>query len=182
MRSWHWYSKVLFALVLPGLFICFVWPTPWKVTVRYGEDTTTLVRTNRITGIEQVWTHGHWAYPLVWEVEETSRREPEPSDNAQAAPRVQREVPLRATPVDVSHSQPGTVSARVNQYADELEAWARAANARDEEARVSSLAAEWDAYARDIAAYDKAHPEQAAEQKGHWVDPQKQRPTRPSSP
>jgi len=45
MRSWRWYSKVLFALLVAA-FAYSVWPTPWM----YGLDGTPPRRVNRLTG------------------------------------------------------------------------------------------------------------------------------------
>jgi hypothetical protein len=45
MRSWRWYSKVLFALLVVA-FAYFVWPTPWRYT---GGPSGRLLRINRLT-------------------------------------------------------------------------------------------------------------------------------------
>jgi len=54
MRSWRWYSKVLFALLLAA-FTWFVWPTAWAYSgpTGSGYQGGTLVRRNRITGAVQ---------------------------------------------------------------------------------------------------------------------------------
>ena len=52
MRSWKWYSKVLFGLVVAA-FAWFVWPTPWKYL---GPG----IRVERITG-------------KAWALDETSK-------------------------------------------------------------------------------------------------------------
>ena len=51
MRTWRWYSKLLFALVVAAFAYC-VWPTPWMY---YPVSATTirtlgLHRVNRMTG------------------------------------------------------------------------------------------------------------------------------------
>ncbi len=86
MRTWRWYSKVLFALLVAA-FAYFVWPTPWRhFTVapagRYalsrdmvtrashyadgpvtfgGEDTTAaVIRVHRVTARTQVLEDNSW--------------------------------------------------------------------------------------------------------------------------
>ena len=49
MRSWRWYFKVLFALLVAA-FAYWVWPTPWQ-TEKVRGDT---MRVNRVTGAAQV--------------------------------------------------------------------------------------------------------------------------------
>ena len=52
MRSWRWYSKVLFALLVAA-FAYWVWPTPWEyVPPPSGEQNrgVVAVRVNRFTG------------------------------------------------------------------------------------------------------------------------------------
>ena len=63
----RWKRPLLVGIVAGILFAYFVWPTPWKVTVGYIEDEQMLQRYNRITGVHQDWSHGHWAYPWIWE-------------------------------------------------------------------------------------------------------------------
>jgi hypothetical protein len=51
MRSWRWYSKLLFALAVVA--VCyFVWPTPWRTspTIHAHSGIPVLVRQNRLTG------------------------------------------------------------------------------------------------------------------------------------
>ena len=50
MRTWRWYSKVLFGLAVLA-FACLVWPTPW----RYQRGPDTLLRVHRVTGVTEVW-------------------------------------------------------------------------------------------------------------------------------
>ena len=45
MRSWRWYSKLLFALLIVA-FAYFVWPTPWVYHLNGDE----IFRVNRATG------------------------------------------------------------------------------------------------------------------------------------
>ena len=59
MRTWRWYSKVLFALLVAA-FAYWVWPTPW----RWEETNTGLYRLNRFTGrVERMGLQGDWHDP-----------------------------------------------------------------------------------------------------------------------
>ncbi len=50
MRTWRWYSKLLFALLVAAFAYC-VWPTPWMYFGNgMGGQVGTIVRVNRITG------------------------------------------------------------------------------------------------------------------------------------
>ncbi len=53
MRSWRWYSKVLFALLVAA-FAYWVWPTPWRDHSVDALGTPLLVRENRLTGHTQM--------------------------------------------------------------------------------------------------------------------------------
>jgi membrane protein implicated in regulation of membrane protease activity len=53
MRSWPWYSKVLFALAVLA-FAWLVWPTPWRRSEVTVSSTRVIVRENRLTGRTQV--------------------------------------------------------------------------------------------------------------------------------
>jgi len=55
MRSWRWYSKVLFALLVAA-FAYWVWPTPWF----YPPLSSTIVRVHRVTGEVQRTGDGYW--------------------------------------------------------------------------------------------------------------------------
>lgn len=59
MRSWKWYSKVLFVLVLVA-FGWWVWPTPWET---YRDATGGRVRVNRFTNRSQELTAAGWLPP-----------------------------------------------------------------------------------------------------------------------
>lgn len=65
MRSWRWYSKVLFALLVAA-FAYWVWPTPWQylppplpkgIDTEYGWGIVAL-RFNRFTGRIQALSSG----------------------------------------------------------------------------------------------------------------------------
>jgi hypothetical protein len=56
MRSWRWYSKVLFAL-LAAAFAYWVWPTPWRYDHWEGGGA---IRTHRVTGRMQVLRDSGW--------------------------------------------------------------------------------------------------------------------------
>jgi hypothetical protein len=56
MRTWRWYSKLLFALLVAA-FAYFVWPTPWRYDhTRDG----TLVRIHRVTGKTERFLITRW--------------------------------------------------------------------------------------------------------------------------
>ena len=61
MRSWRWYSKVLFALLVVA-YAYWVWPTPWRdegyVTNPSGVQME--VRLRRITGRAQFLSYYGW--------------------------------------------------------------------------------------------------------------------------
>jgi len=71
MRTWRWYSKLLFALLVAA-FAYFAWPTPWQYHPTGGR----LYRTHRITGVGQLWWGDGW-YPTPTEMRrrEEERRE-----------------------------------------------------------------------------------------------------------
>ena len=52
MRSWRWYSKVLFALMVAA-FAYWVWPTPWRYYAAGVGGGVMLFRENRFTGRTQ---------------------------------------------------------------------------------------------------------------------------------
>jgi hypothetical protein len=55
MRSWRWYSKVLFALLVAA-FAYWVWPTAWF----YPPLSSTIARVHRVTGEVQRTRDGYW--------------------------------------------------------------------------------------------------------------------------
>jgi hypothetical protein len=65
MRSWRWYSKLLFALLVAA-FAYFVWPTPWMYFI--GETPVSgsfPIRIHRLTGkMERYeWPTEEWLRP-----------------------------------------------------------------------------------------------------------------------
>jgi len=56
MRTWRWYSKLLFAVFLLA-FAYWVWPTPYSHTTGYRGVP---VRVSRITGSKQEFCQGRW--------------------------------------------------------------------------------------------------------------------------
>jgi hypothetical protein len=56
MRTWRWYSKVLFALLVAS-FAYYVWPTPWRYLPSAGRED---VRVHRVTGRIQGLSHLGW--------------------------------------------------------------------------------------------------------------------------
>jgi|GEM_PF-3578686 len=55
MRTWRWYSKLLFALLVTA-FAYFVWPTPW----RYHDFDGVPFRSHRLTDRVQVLGYRGW--------------------------------------------------------------------------------------------------------------------------
>ncbi len=80
MRSWRWYSKVLFALLVAA-FAYWVWPTPWHyehaVVPRFPAGRATLnvlVRVNRLSGTTCYWNPVLGLWQERGPVEEVPRR------------------------------------------------------------------------------------------------------------
>jgi hypothetical protein len=63
MRSWRWYSKVLFALLVAA-FTYLGWPTPWYYVPPAPGSAhdlgTGIVRVHRVTGEVQRVRAGYW--------------------------------------------------------------------------------------------------------------------------
>ena len=59
MRSWRWYSKVLFALLVVA-FAYWVWPTPWRYDHTQVGRLHLPVRTHRITGRAEMLSGTTW--------------------------------------------------------------------------------------------------------------------------
>jgi len=57
MRTWRWYSKVLFALLVAA-FAYWVWPTPWRYEIVWGGEA--LIRVNRFTGSAYEYDSKGW--------------------------------------------------------------------------------------------------------------------------
>ena len=56
MRTWRWYSKVLFALAVAA-FAYWVWPTPWE---HHWVHDDVQLRINRFTGSLDFNSDGRW--------------------------------------------------------------------------------------------------------------------------
>ena len=56
MRTWRWYSKALFALLVAA-FAYFVWPTPWRYFTARTDmpEIGTSWREHRVTGRLQLF-------------------------------------------------------------------------------------------------------------------------------
>ena len=56
MRTWRWYSKLLFALLVAA-FAYWVWPTPW---VQHESPSSRCLRVHRVTGRVEALTGSAW--------------------------------------------------------------------------------------------------------------------------
>ncbi len=68
MRTWRWYSKLLFALLVAA-FAYYVWPTPWTCyQIDPGSSRSSWLRVNRFTGrTELLWDLKGWQRDLKWQ-------------------------------------------------------------------------------------------------------------------
>jgi hypothetical protein len=59
VRSWRWYSKLLFALLVSA-FAYWVWPTPWRHSSLVVGEVALPVRVHRVTGRAERLTLTGW--------------------------------------------------------------------------------------------------------------------------